>query len=185
MITAGNQYKSDLSEVLFKFNFRFEKYLIVTGRVIKNFLGLVGLHFIMLAALVSFISPSLYVVLRIYRSRMEREANKIINGIPNTSPRELVQIHLIVERFKNKWPPSIDRHNLIRVPGTIRFLLIEIYRYHETIIKLEKTLFRAAYPDIDIAPSLEELDYMREQIADYEIDLQDPSLDEYEEYYLS
>lgn len=184
MITADNYFQNNQFKLFSDFNFKLEQYLFQAGRVVKVFLGLVGLYLFMFLGLVTLFTPLLYLLLRWQRKSMEAEIKDIIDDIPDTAPKDLVKMHLMVERLSHKSQAGIDKDALAKFPGLIRFLMREFFRYHETIDYLEDVLFRAAYPDVNERPAVTDLHYLREQIEDYEEDLLDSSLDEYEQYYL-
>ncbi|MDR9375132.1 MAG: hypothetical protein RI565_09725 [Schleiferiaceae bacterium] len=184
MITADDYFQDSRFNVFSDFNFKLEQYLLQAGRFIKAFLGLVGLYLFMFLGLITLFTPLLYLLLRWQRKSMQGEIQGMIDNIPDTAPRDLVKMHLMVERLSHKSQASIDKDALAKFPGLIRFLMREFFRYHETIDYLEDVLYRAAYPDINEQPDVTNLHYLREQIEDHEEDLLDPSLDEYEQYYL-
>jgi uncharacterized membrane protein YciS (DUF1049 family) len=145
----------------------------------KYVLGLLGV--LLVSGLFLIITPFFYLIVKIANNRINKQLKSIYNWMNKATTKELIEVHLMVERKNSEYKKLVKMNKLIdRNPATMG-LSSELNKLILKILDLELALKKAAYPSIDKNLSEQEINELKDIFSD-STDWQDDSLDVYEKY---
>lgn len=127
------------------------------------FAGLIGL--VAVSILSIFIIPFLYILLFKLRSDISKETASIYENINKAKPKDLIDIHLAIEKLIIQMQDLMESKQTLEKLFFTRGLANQMDKIFTNLSALEKTLKKAAYPELNNGLSDEEIQYYHKNIS--------------------
>lgn len=127
------------------------------------FAGLIGL--VAVSVLSIFIIPLLYILLFKLRNNISKETASIYENINKAKPKDLIDIHLAIEKLIIQMQELVESKQTLEKLFFTRGLANQMDKIFTNLSTLEKTLKKAAYPELNSGLSDEEIQYYHENIS--------------------
>ncbi|SMD42185.1 hypothetical protein SAMN00777080_0725 [Aquiflexum balticum DSM 16537] len=142
------------------------------------FAGIIGVVLISIPSL--FFIPILYIYLVKLRNDISKETAKIYESINNSDPKELIDIHLAIEKLITQMKELLQSKQTLEKVFFTKGIAKQMDKIFNNLSDLEKTLKKAAYPDLNTELSKEDIQYFQENISPEGWDDEDSNV--YEQY---
>lgn len=142
------------------------------------FAGIIGVVALSIPSIL--IIPFLYLYLVKVKNDISKETTKIYEFINNAQPKELINIHLAIEKLKAQMKELLQSKQTLEKVFFTRGIANQLDKIFYNLSTLEETLKMAAYPDLNSELSKEDIQYFQENISSEGWDDEDSNV--YEQY---
>jgi hypothetical protein len=127
------------------------------------FAGLIGVVAVSIPSI--FIIPFLYILLIKLRNDISKETAGIYENINKAKPKDLIDTHLAIEKLITQMAELLQSKQTLEKVFFTRGLAKQMDKIFTILSTLEKTLKKAAYPELNSGLSDEEIQYYHENIS--------------------
>jgi len=127
------------------------------------FAGILGVVAISIPSIL--IIPFLYIFLVKLGNDISKETAKIYETINKAKPKELIDIHLAIEKLITQMKELLQSKQTLEKVFFTRGIAKQTDKIFNNLSSLEITLKKAAYPELNSELSKEEIQYFQENIS--------------------